>query len=360
MLAEPMTDPNGEAARVWWHSWEAVALVAAGTAVGIRIARGRRPRTAPPDPDALRQISWLGRRLDPYPAAADPGLAFPPLPPGQVVGVPDRGEMFVRVARREEGDGIPILLLHGWMATADLNWFLLYEALSGRHTVIAPDLRGHGRGIRSPRPFTIEDCADDVAGLLRRLGIEKAVAVGYSMGGPVALELWRRHRELVAGLVLEATGLQFSSTPLQQTAWRMLGVGGVLLRWPTGRMVLFRLGGALREIPDELLAYRGWADGEFRRNDPLEVVEAGRALSRFDARPFARSVDVPTSVVVTTGDRMVPPSEQRALAEATGARVFEFDADHSAVAVRPREFAEVTLEAVAAVLPEAEEAADSA
>src|SRR6266511_3671793 len=265
MLAEPMTDPDGEAARVWWHSWEAVALVAAGTAVGIRIARGRRPRTAPPDPDALRQISWLGRRLDPYPAAADPGLAFPALPPGQVVGVPDRGEMFVRVARREEGDGIPILLLHGWMATADLNWFLLYEALSGRHTVIAPDLRGHGRGIRSPRPFTIEDCADDVAGLLRRLGIEKAVAVGYSMGGPVALELWRRHRELVAGLVL-----------------------------------------------------------------------------------------------VTTGDRMVPPAGQRALAEATGARVFEFDADPSAVAVRPREFAEVTLEAVAAVLPEAEEAADSA
>src|SRR6266540_1211358 len=297
-----MTDPNGEARRAWWRSWEGGVFVAAGVVVGIRIARGRRARMAPPDRDALRQMSWLGRQLDPYPTA-EPGQAFPPLPPGQVVDVPDRGEMFVRVARRQESDGIPILLLHGWMATADLNWFLLYEALTGRHTVVAPDLRGHGRGIRSPRPFSIEDCADDAAALLRGLGIEKAVAVGYSMGGPVALELWRRHPELVA--------------------------------------------------------YRAWADGEFRRSDPLEVVEAGRALSRFDARPFARSVNVPTSVVVTTLDRMVPPSEQPALAEATGARVFEFEADHSAVAIRPREFAEVTLEAIAEVLPQAERATDS-
>src|SRR5207248_3800696 len=127
--------------------------------------------------------------------------------------------------------------------------------------------------------------------------VGRAVIVGYSMGGPVALLVWRRHPELVAGLVLEATGLQFSSTPLQRWAWRLLGLGGILLRWPTGRMILLRAGGALKDIPDELLAYRAWADGEFRRNDPLEVVEAGRALSRFDARPFAGSIDVPTASV---------------------------------------------------------------
>jgi len=91
------------------------------------------------------------------------------------------------------------------MATADLNWFLLYEALAVQHTVIAPNLRGHGRGIRTNRTFSLEDCADDCAALLREMGIDRAVVVGCSMGGPVALRIWERHPDLVAGLVLEAT-----------------------------------------------------------------------------------------------------------------------------------------------------------
>jgi len=331
--------------------WEVAALAAVGAAIAVRAVARRavRERARRQADGGLRQLSWVGRRLDPYRLHPDPGLAIPTLLPGRVVMVPGRGEVFVRHAPRSGGDGVPIVLLHGWMATADLNWFLLYDHLAARHAVVAPDLRGHGRGIRSFGAFSIEDCADDVAGVLRELGVERAVVVGYSMGGPVALEVWRRHPERVAGLVLEATGLQFASTPLQQTAWRLLGATGVLLRWPTGRMVLFRLGGGLEDVPAELLSFRGWADGEFRRNDPVEMVEAGRALSRFDARPYAATVDVPTAVVVTTRDRLVPPDEQFALARATGATVFEFDADHSAVAFRPAEFAAVTLEAIAAV-----------
>jgi pimeloyl-ACP methyl ester carboxylesterase len=341
---EPVPRTRGSRRR----GWEVAALLAAGAAIGVGVAARRSGRRAPASgSDALRQLSWVGRRLDPYRLHPDPGLAIPPLPPARVVMLPGRGEVFVRHAPRDEG--VPIVLLHGWMATADLNWFLLYEALAAHHTVVAPDLRGHGRGIRSFGAFTIEDCADDTAGVLRALCVDRAVLVGYSMGGPVALELWRRHPDLVSGLVLEATGLEFASTQLQQTAWRLLGATGVLLRWPTGRMILLRVGGGLEDLPGELLTFRGWADGEFRRNDPMEMVEAGRALSRFDARSYASTVDVPTAVVVTTRDRLVPPDEQRALARATRARVFEFHADHSAVAMHPAEFAEITLEAIAAV-----------
>jgi pimeloyl-ACP methyl ester carboxylesterase len=164
----------------------------------------------------------------------------------------------------------------------------------------------------------------------------------------------------VAGLVLEATGMQFASTSLQRRAWRLLGAMGVLLRWPTGRMVLFRLGGSLDDVPPEILEFRGWADGEFRRNDPVEMVEAGRALSRFDARPYASEVDVPTAVVVTTRDRLVPPEEQYALARAMRARVFEFEGDHSAVAFEPVAFSEVTLAAIEAVSRPVEARAEGA
>src|SRR4051794_3435849 len=132
-----------------WRSWQVAALAAAGVAVGVRVARGRRAR----DTAADRRVSWLGRRLDPF-RLQEPGSAIPPLLPGAVVMVPGRGEVFARHAPRNEG--VPIVLLHGWMATADLNWFLLYETLAAHHTVIAPDLRGHGRGIRSGTAFSLE------------------------------------------------------------------------------------------------------------------------------------------------------------------------------------------------------------
>ena len=65
--------------------------------------------------------------------------------------------------------------------------------------MIAPDLRGHGHGLRSRRVFRLADCADDCAATLVELGTGPVIAVGYSMGGPVAQLLWRRHRDLVVG-----------------------------------------------------------------------------------------------------------------------------------------------------------------
>ena len=88
------------------------------------------------------------------------------------------------------------MLLHGWIASGGLNWFNAFGPLSQRYSVIAPDMRGHGRGIRVRRRFRLADCADDVAALLEHLDTGPAIVVGYSMGGPVAQLLWRRHPEL--------------------------------------------------------------------------------------------------------------------------------------------------------------------
>ena len=329
--------------------WSLLAAIVASVAGLGRRRRGAAPQIADGEAPG-RHISWLGRVLDPFPGSADQPYVMPSLPPAEVVSIPDRGEFVVR--RGGRSSGTPVLLLHGWMATADLNWFLLYEALGAHHPIVAPDLRGHGRAPRSSGAFTLESCADDAAAILRRLGIERAVVVGYSMGGPVSMLLWRRHPDLVAGLVLEATAMEWSGTRRERLAWRTLGLIGFLLRWPTGRIVLLRAMGGVRDLPDELIPYRAWADGEFRRNDPMEAAEAGRALAAFDARPFAPSIDVPAAVVVTTGDSLVPPARQRALAAALRASVLELDGDHTAVAVRPAELAEVTLRAIQAVTGE--------
>src|SRR3954454_6854090 len=126
-----------------------------------------------------------------------------PLPPARTVHVPGRGEVFLRDSG---GDGTPVLLLHGWTASADLNWYAQYAPLvDAGFRVLAIDHRGHGRGMRALSDFRLEDCADDAVGALRTLDTGPAILAGYSMGGPISLLAARRHPEQVQALVLCAT-----------------------------------------------------------------------------------------------------------------------------------------------------------
>ena len=136
----------------------------------------------------------------------------PPLPPGRIVAVEGRGEMFVRQQEGRAGDAT-VVLVHGWALSADLNWFPgSYEVAARYGRVIAPDVRGHGRGLRSEKPFTLEAAADDIAALIDSVSTAPAVIVGYSMGGSLAMLCAARHPEVVGGLVLASTGLQWRAT----------------------------------------------------------------------------------------------------------------------------------------------------
>jgi pimeloyl-ACP methyl ester carboxylesterase len=84
------------------------------------------------------------------------------------------------------------------------------ERLAENHTVIAPDLQGHGRTLPFDRPMSYEAMATDIAGLVRFLGYDKADFVGYSLGGGVALRTGLDHPEVVGRLVLVSTVYAFS------------------------------------------------------------------------------------------------------------------------------------------------------
>jgi pimeloyl-ACP methyl ester carboxylesterase len=176
------------------------------------------------------------------------------------------------------------------------------------------------------------------------------------MGGPITLHLWRRHRDLVAGVVLEATALEWQTALEDRIRWRFLVLLERLLR--SGRLHRW-IARYLREevhTNPELEAYVPWMLAEMRRTDPRAIVEAGRALRDFDARPFAPGMDVPAAMVVTTDDHVVRPVKQRALAVAVRARVYEIDADHDATLARSRGFAGVTRDAVEFVVKAGAEA----
>src|SRR5687768_712045 len=106
----------------------------------------------------------------------DSALAAPPLPLGERIQLPGRGTTLVRHV--EWPPGAPtVVLLHGWIASGGLNWFNAFGPLSERYSVLAPDLRGHGRGLRSSRRFRLADCADDVAAVLAERGTGPVIAV---------------------------------------------------------------------------------------------------------------------------------------------------------------------------------------
>ncbi|HXY28999.1 MAG TPA: alpha/beta hydrolase [Acidimicrobiales bacterium] len=271
-----------------------------------------------------------------YRVAVDAGL-----PPAHPVELPGRGTSYVRDIPGPPGAPV-VVLLHGLMATADLNWISAYTELAQHFRVIALDQRGHGRGIRPQGRFHLEDCADDVAALADALDVQNFVPVGYSMGGPVAQLVWRRHPHRVAGLVLCATSTNFRP-PRAVFAFEAMTVANLFvritppaLRWHIAERMIAR-----RARSSEWMQ---WAWSEFRRSDLVKLIEAAQALVRYSADDWIGEVDVPTAVIMTTEDRLVPPSWQQKLAAGVpGARVYEIDADHPVGVREPERFVPVLL-----------------
>lgn len=262
-----------------------------------------------------------------------------------MVTIPGRGDTWVWDAPGPPG-APTLVLLHGWMSTAALNWCGVFDELSTTFRVIAPDHRGHGRGLRAGA-FSLEECADDVAALVEALGLSSITAVGYSMGGPIACLLWRRHPEVVGGLVLCATAARFAGRPELSPVVQVVGRGMAwAVGWVPPRLVrdgaacLSRFRGQRDNSPDP------WVLIETQGGSAAAFIQAATALNGLDARSWIPDIDVPTAVVVTTEDRMVAPDRQRWLAESiAGATAFEVHGDHRACIDNAPEFAAALLDA---------------
>jgi pimeloyl-ACP methyl ester carboxylesterase len=293
-------------------------------------------------------------------------LVLPWLPEGRLVRIEDRGELFARIHRHPDPAAPVVLLLHGWTASSDLQFVMAYEALAARYTFVGIDGRGHGRGLRAPDPFALEDLADDAAALVRELGLGPVITVGYSMGGPISMLLARRHPDLVRGLVVQATALNWINTRRDRLLWRVLPVAGSWLRTKAYRRYLNRavprLLGVRRRGPvvdHPVQPYIPWLLSEMSRNDPFVMVEAGRALADYDARSWAGSLGVRAAMLITTGDRLVPPHQQRALADVLGATTRELVADHFATLTHPEAYVALTMELIEEVRQRASAPASS-
>lgn len=282
------------------------------------------------------------------------------LPPGRYLDLPGRGTTWIHEmdgparapgsrVHASDIEPLTLFLLHGWTATGALNWFPTFHDLGRRYRVVTIDHRGHGRGIRTWRRFRLEDCADDIVAVVDHLGVDSFIPIGYSMGGPIAQLIWRKHRDRVDGLVFCATARNFRGRPGEKALFGVMASLAIAARVTPGSLQ--------RQMAERVLldkfedsAEGRWAVDEMRRHDPRMIAEAGQAIGRFSSHDWIGGVDVPTACVVTEYDSVVPAHRQRRLAASIpGATVHAVRGDHTVCVLRPDNFVPKLLEACESV-----------
>jgi pimeloyl-ACP methyl ester carboxylesterase len=268
------------------------------------------------------------------------------LPDGRWLDLPRRGRTWLTDAPGPTPDAPAIVLLHAVGCTGQLTWFPAIPRLAERYRVITFDQRWHGRGITSER-FLISDCADDVAALVDELGLDRPIIAGYSMGSVVAQRVWRQHPDVVGGLILAASTAHFRTNGRERLFHAGMEIGmGLSATLSRSSMVNRASTAAVEALDADRADTARWAMNQWRATSPWTIGQAVASLGRHHSNPWLPHVDVPTAIVVTTRDRALPPSRQRALAERIpGATVHEAECGHAGCVLEHRAFVPAFLEA---------------
>lgn len=213
----------------------------------------------------------------------------------------------------DQGDGQPVVLLHGFPHDRTL-WTAQRVALAPQARCIVPDIRGFGHS-STHGPYSMDQYADDVAALLDYLGIERAVVCGLSMGGYIAMAMWRRHPNRVKALVFCDTRAGTDTDDAKQRRDElavMVKYGGT--RVITDAQITGMVGATTRERRPEVMAALRAMMG---RQSAAGVIGALQALrDRPDSRETLRSISVPSLVIVGEDDVLTPIKDARGIAEA--------------------------------------------
>jgi pimeloyl-ACP methyl ester carboxylesterase len=202
-----------------------------------------------------------------------------------------------------------LLLLHAFPLDASM-WEPQTGTLGTEVPAVAPNVPGFGGTDLPSKVTSMDAAADRAADALDEAGVERAVVVGISMGGYVALAFWRRHRDRVAGLVLANTraGADDEAGRARRMALadRLLAEGSGFLVAEPGPLLT-------ADAPPEL-----WATvREIVAAQPAEAIAAGSLgmAERPDSTPDLAGIDVPTLVVTSSGDTLIPAAATTPMAD---------------------------------------------
>jgi pimeloyl-ACP methyl ester carboxylesterase len=211
----------------------------------------------------------------------------------------------------DEGRGDPIVLLHAFPLDGAM-WDAERVELSKSRRVVVPDLRGFGRsGTMSP-PSSVDDHADDVVGILDKLGIERATVAGLSMGGYVAFALVRRHPQRLARLILADTRAAADSPEGRRARDENMALVARAGVAPLVELLLPKLLSA--NAPPRVVARVRALGGQQTAAGLMSALAAMR--DRPDSTSLLAGIAVPSLVIVGEADSISPPAEARVIAAA--------------------------------------------
>ncbi len=255
----------------------------------------------------------------------------------------------VAIHYEDEGEGRPLVFVHGWAMSARVWRF--QKELDASRRLIAMDLRGHGQSGAPTDGYAMVDFAGDLVSLFTTLDLTDAVLVGWSMGAQVVLQAFSLLRSRLAGLVLVSGTPKFSAAGDYPFGLPLVDVKGMGLR--------------LRRDYQKTMGdfFRGmFADGEPDREQYQrivhEIVMGGRSpgaeaarrslqtLADADLRPQLGLVDRPVLLVHGSRDAICLPAASQYMAERlpmARLRIIE-GSGHAPFMVRPAEFNDILLD----------------
>jgi pimeloyl-ACP methyl ester carboxylesterase len=257
------------------------------------------------------------------PAAASFGMLR--VERGSAMGSAKIGDIAIHY--EEHGSGDPLLLIMG-LAADSVAWLFQIPDFSRQFRTIAFDNRGVGRSSKPAGPYTIHQMADDAAGLLDVLKIERAHVVGVSMGGMIAQELALRHPARVRGLVLACTYPEPDADIERQRQFSLSQFGGSITAGGEMKLDLdaidplsffqhllptvFNQEFIDRELPKLIQVFAGALQYGFSMEAILGQVSAVMSHKATDRLHHIQS---PTLVITGDADRLIPPANSDILAE---------------------------------------------
>jgi 3-oxoadipate enol-lactonase / 4-carboxymuconolactone decarboxylase len=241
--------------------------------------------------------------------------------------------MTVEVHYTLEGpDGAPVVMLANSLGTTLEMWDAQTAALAGPYRVLRFDARGHGRSPAPPGPYTVGELAEDALALLDRLGIERVMFCGLSLGGAIGMTLALRAPERLERLMLCCTALEFGPPEQWHERAATVRAEGMAAIAPAGMERWFT------SAADPELVARFDA---MLRSQPVDGYAACcEALAALDLRGALGDVRLPVHTIAGADDPVAPPAKLDAIrAEIAGARgAVIAGARHMANAEQPVEF----------------------
>jgi 3-oxoadipate enol-lactonase len=200
-----------------------------------------------------------------------------------------------------------LLLVHAFPVDAGM-WADQVAVLGGEAKILAPSLPGFGGTPGVGDVMTMDAAADFLAGELDREGVDRAVVCGLSMGGYIAFSLWRRHRGRIAGLVLADTRAE----PDDEAGRERRRAVAEKTRSGGSEAVAAEPPPLLSEGADPAVWDR--VREMIRRQPGSSIAAASLGMAeRPDSRPILSEIDVPTTVIVGSGDTLTPPPMSEAM-----------------------------------------------